>query len=680
VEGENYCDFRFSETLGEGANAKVFKEKIGSKFFAIKIYLKEDLFNEEKISFMISNPPKDLFFSKNGMEYPSYAWPLAAVKNLEEGHFGKEIGYVMPLIDKERSNTLDYFYDHNLSKNLKSNRSKALSFKIEIVRNLAERLVSLHALGHKFVDLKPPNIGVYEGTNFVSFLDCDGFDINYPQSKKRITIPMVSPDYISPELAEITGTVTAIDISQDHYALAVMIFQTLNYGIHPFQGITKDPNIHISTNDEAAALGLYPYGLSGSTRIAPNRHSIHETFLPATRTLFDRAFTIGEKRPSAAEWAEHFNKILEDKLLARCAVFPNDPTHIRFKDQLCPACLLEEKKKASSQSPHVSMKSSVKNFEEISSNYTNTPLNEKKSLANQNLAGFAICVIFVWLIYFLTASPPLKPVDTPSPINSNIDARIPTNPNDTTDLRSWTSDAICRRALTGDGSNWDTRKNYETAVLEAKRRMLSLEKCQEIRKSADISKQEKINVTNQSNPPANASYSGSQKELRSSYVGWTLNYNSSELTIDLSTHDKLGQSGFSFETNFHSNDSSKQKEDFIIFILSRSNRSKLSNCAYSNPSDYFENVLKSRRKDIFSMSSFENEFFYTLEVKSKGFVVGKSTRDLFVHDFIVMPKRRMNMVYHIGGRFLLSHDALRFSDFFKNLRFDPNLDIYNFKC
>ena len=140
IEGITQWDLSLSDLLGEGANAKVFREKIGANFYAVKVNSDLASFNQEKLSFMISNPPSDLYIQHEGSSYPKYAWALSLVKNLEIGHSGTEIGYIMPLIDRKRSKTLEYFYDFNLSKQLTNPLNKALSFKIEILKNLASKL------------------------------------------------------------------------------------------------------------------------------------------------------------------------------------------------------------------------------------------------------------------------------------------------------------------------------------------------------------------------------------------------------------------------------------------------------------------------------------------------------------------------------------------------------------
>ena len=187
---------------------------------------------------------------------------------------------------------------------------------------------------------------VFEGANIVTFLDCDGFTIGEAGGAKRFQSTMVSPDYVAPEILLRANRNGPIGVEQDEYALAVMIFQMLNNGIHPFQGVIKDSNTNAPTNDDKAASGLYPHGITPNPHITHRPQSVHDTWLDETRFLLDRAFVAGNKRPTATEWKQHFDKVITQKLLVRCNARPNDAMHIRFRDKDCPACRRLQYRKA----------------------------------------------------------------------------------------------------------------------------------------------------------------------------------------------------------------------------------------------------------------------------------------------------------------------------------------------
>jgi len=325
--------FSQSEILGEGGSGIVYKETINNEIFAVKIYSDFSKFEFDKIQYMVNNKPINLFEDFGNIKLANFSWPLYLVKSKNE-----YIGYVTPYIHSNESYSLEYFYDYNLSKLLSIKDRVALTHRRDLIINICKLIESLHSLGHYFIDIKPQNIRVYEKNMKVSLLDCDGYSILNSSENIRYDATMVSTDYISPELQKSDLSASYMNQEQDNYALSVIIFQILNYGIHPYQGILSTKNFENTTNDEKGSFYLYPYGLLSDKRIDPLKQSVHETFLDETRFLFDRAFMPNNTRPNATEWKEHFEKIESNFLITKCKAYPNDYLHLTFKDKECPAC------------------------------------------------------------------------------------------------------------------------------------------------------------------------------------------------------------------------------------------------------------------------------------------------------------------------------------------------------
>lgn len=323
--------------LGRGATATIYKANFDGVLYAAKVYNDKNRFNKAKIEAMLSNPPANILIKFADDVFPQLAWPQKIFR-LDNG---QTHGYLMPIIDLDESFPLDYFYDPVLFNKLNAPEESALSYKVEIARNLASIIADLHRHGHFFIDLKPQNIRVFRHTHVVTLLDCDGFSIAC-KTNKRFPADLISSDYISPEAYKNRTSPEQLGIEQDLYALAVILFQILNNGTHPFQGIIQDDNIDAPTNDEKAALALYPHGIENNKRILPRPQSIHELWPTSTRKLFDSAF-VGDpkKRPTASEWTEHFDQLLKDKLLVRCEKYPLNIAHIKFKLKECPRCYLD---------------------------------------------------------------------------------------------------------------------------------------------------------------------------------------------------------------------------------------------------------------------------------------------------------------------------------------------------
>jgi serine/threonine protein kinase len=709
VDGVNHCDLRLSELLGEGANAKVYREKIGSRLYAVKVYTDQAAFNLEKLNFMIFNPPADLYFEDAGKRYPLYAWPVSLVKNLEEGYFGTDIGYVMPLIDKTESKTLEYFYDYNLSKQLKTSINKALSLKIEILKNLSDAIATLHTLGHKFVDLKPQNVGVYEGTNIVSLLDCDGYEINYPSSGKKFSSTMVSPDYIAPEISGAKLEDIIVEKDQDNYALAVIIFQMLNNGIHPFQGIIADPNIHITTNDEAAVLGLYAYGGQQSTKIMPKPQSVHSTFLPTTRHLFDRAFLGKTNRPSAQEWSNHFSDILENKLLVRCVDFPSDAAHIRFKELPCPACTLNYINSSRSKKAGPEIHASISSFDDIAKDYNHPPI--KVAGDSGNFVSYFI-VIVVCLALLGTVL--INSSKAPESRMTNSGSTTESTPS----LSISHQDEVCKKALNSERTSWDNNAFFANYVQEAQRRGLSIDQCRRLlgfpaqgtqrqQRLADVELCHLALSRDKIQWETSTTYSEHVQEARnrgftvercrsflgilvpltpqmtnatSRIMGWSVKFDSNLIYLDPDVHDKVGDSGYSYQTHFYLKDSRTPKTDFVMFVFGRGNIAKTKSCAHVSPQKYFESVLSNSRDKINSISPGEDQDRRWVNVSSFGYRTGNEVKPLYIRDYISMSKTDKDFVVHVGGRFAKATDVLKFDDLINNMRFPISVDRFNFGC
>ena len=333
------------EKIGEGATALVYKVSYKNQTWAAKIFKDGQNINAAKIQAMLEHQPNDLYINLDGQDFIQYAWVKYVIKN----GVGKVIGFMMPYVPHDDTYSLDTFYDPVLSKRLKPFES-ALTLRIQLAINLCELIESLHKNKNYFIDIKPQNIRVYKKNHKVVLLDCDGYSINNANgSPNRFDAELISTDYIAPEVTRENLKPSTLGLQQDLYGLAVILFQLLNRGTHPFQGITTDKNISANTNDERASLGLYAYGLKENWKVKPRSQSIHNLFLDETRALFDKSFET-ESRTTAEEWIGHFKEILNNKKLELCdkvdrsKKLEQDLIHIKFNGKECIGCKFELEK------------------------------------------------------------------------------------------------------------------------------------------------------------------------------------------------------------------------------------------------------------------------------------------------------------------------------------------------
>ncbi len=321
--------------IGQGGEGVIYLVVLNGQKYAIKKYYKPNENLHKKIKAMLDKAPDDSVQRINSQTFIQLAWPVGLCY---EGSLF--CGFVMPYVDLNHTNTLDFYLDPRLFKEKFGSGNLSLTFKIEIARNLAGVVKLLHSKGHFFIDFKPQNVRVYDRYHLISLIDCDGFSIE-GSTGERFPANGYSSEYIYPEALQKNKRPQELGIKQDLFALSVVIFQLLNYGIHPFSGIIT-PGDSATTTDDKVAQGYYPYGLSGHPRIKPLNYSAH-SFLPTNlRVLFDKAFSSGSNfPPKVDEWISEFEEIITQQKLQKCKKHPTKPDHIHFSGYECMACMRE---------------------------------------------------------------------------------------------------------------------------------------------------------------------------------------------------------------------------------------------------------------------------------------------------------------------------------------------------
>lgn len=303
--------------LGEGASGRVFAIA-GKPTEAVKLYhdAREAARHAAKVERMLANPPDLPALVRGGQRYPQIAWPKRAV--VDGG--GRLVGFTMPMIDFARSTSLVNLLQKS------SRRAEGLSehygYRVLVARNLAALFVELHRAGHHMIDMKPANMRFYPKVSWLAVVDADGFSIAGEDG--RIPANQVSDDYVAPESWD--RRPEELGIAQDLFALAVIVFQLLNNGVHPYSGMPVAGRAQPTDIQTRIRRGLYAYGNEQRDDIRPAAASIHRSFRRATRDLFDRAFHGGAgERPDAAAWRDHLDDLV--RRLVPCATKPEEHAH-----------------------------------------------------------------------------------------------------------------------------------------------------------------------------------------------------------------------------------------------------------------------------------------------------------------------------------------------------------------
>lgn len=328
VRGARRRKLALGRLLGEGAVGKVYAVQ-GEPELAVKLYHdpKEAADIAPKIALMLSNPPDLPPLARDGKAYPQIAWPEAQVMDGE----GRFRGFAMPMIDLSHSTSLVNLLQKS------SRRAEKLSdyygYRVMVAHNLASMFAELHRAGHHMIDMKPANLRIYPETAWIAVVDTDGFSIAGDQG--RMAAGQVSDDYIAPESWR--RSAGELGEAQDRFALAVIVFQLLNNGVHPFSGRPAEGAPPQPTDIQTRILkGHYAYGTESNPLVKPAAVSIHKTFRRDTRALFDHAFLPEQARPSAEQWRDHLAKLVE--LLTPCHANPAEHAHFGSG---CGFCLYE---------------------------------------------------------------------------------------------------------------------------------------------------------------------------------------------------------------------------------------------------------------------------------------------------------------------------------------------------
>ncbi|MFE8599862.1 protein kinase domain-containing protein [Archangium violaceum] len=257
---------------------------------------------EKKVRVMLARSV-ELPLAQGGGLQSSIVWPTGLLLDLHH----EFRGFAMRRIDRGRSVSLNCLFNSKIRQ--RHGLPQEAGFRLRCGLALCRLLEALHAQGHYVIDLKDANILVDRAEPAVHLLDSDGFCILGP-GNQRFPARHVTPEYTAPE--GVSTPAEQLRGQQDAFALAVLLFQLVNEGIHPFQGIPKGFVELPSENQGKINRRLYAYGWEPHPQIAPVPLSLHAHLPPELRNLFDRAF-IGRERPAPTEWRQCLES-LEERL------------------------------------------------------------------------------------------------------------------------------------------------------------------------------------------------------------------------------------------------------------------------------------------------------------------------------------------------------------------------------
>lgn len=303
--------------IGSGGEGAVFHCLDDSAAVA-KIY-HEPISDEkaEKLRWMASNENEGLT--------KVAAW---ITDTLHDAPHGKTIGFLMPNVKAKEIHELY---------SLKSRRvhfpEATWKFLVHAAANVARAFYNLHRAGHVMGDVNHGNCVVLaDGT--VKLIDCDSYAIKNETRRYHCEVGVAT--HLAPELQGKNLRGVEREFCHDNFGLAVIVFQLLFLGRHPFAGNYaggEDESLEDCIRERRFAYGAG----ADSRRIKqpPGTLSL-SSVSPRVAVMFERAF-LTEDRPEPREWVE----ALEDlsRSLAVCALHPGH--HYFAELQICPWCEIE---------------------------------------------------------------------------------------------------------------------------------------------------------------------------------------------------------------------------------------------------------------------------------------------------------------------------------------------------
>ncbi|MBO9633492.1 MAG: protein kinase, partial [Chitinophagaceae bacterium] len=210
-----------SRLLGQGGEGAVY-ELADHPEQVLKIYsdpLSPEKYN--KLQLMVNR------FSEQMQAYA--AWPMDLVRDQK----GKPCGFVMKKLDQ-------YMPLHMLFSPMDRKKifpDKGYNFLVHVGRNIASAFHTLHSAGMVVGDVNEGNLLVNK-QGMVAFIDCDSFQLSDGNTYYYCEVGV--PRYTPPELLRLTSFDKVVRTTNtDAFSMAILIFQLLFLGRHPFAGVNN---------------------------------------------------------------------------------------------------------------------------------------------------------------------------------------------------------------------------------------------------------------------------------------------------------------------------------------------------------------------------------------------------------------------------------------------------------
>ncbi|MFF4727276.1 hypothetical protein ACFY3M_18370 [Streptomyces mirabilis] len=262
----------------------------------------------------------------NASQPPELAWPTAIARGAQ----GEFLGYAMRRFGEPAHIQLIGLFTRVQRRKLFPERAD-WRFLLGVAWNLAFMTARMHHDNLVIGDFSSSNV-VVDANGFVTFLDCDSIAFTDPATGELFPCLMHTTDYSPPE-RQAGGPASR---ATDDFALAVLVYQLLTAGNHPFGGVPHDSASESTVKDNIAASCSY---VVRPERVVIPRGTVDPSVLPPDLlTLARAAFGPGVLAPAARPPAEAWLRAL-NKERSQVRICPTRPLHA-YGSHLtsCPWC------------------------------------------------------------------------------------------------------------------------------------------------------------------------------------------------------------------------------------------------------------------------------------------------------------------------------------------------------
>jgi DNA-binding helix-hairpin-helix protein with protein kinase domain len=255
------------------------------------------------------------------------AWPI---NTLHEKPGGAVKGFIMPKVVDHQ--------DIHILYGIKSRHAEypeaRWPFLIQAAANVARAFSVIHEHGHIIGDVNQGGVVVSKSAT-VRLVDCDSFQVS--ANGHRYLCEVGVPTHTPPELQD--RSFKGVVRTQDHdaFGLAVIIFQLLFMGRHPFSGAflgRGDMPLERAIKEFRFAYG--PGATARQMKQPPATLPLDAVSAPLVN-LFERAFLTSGARPRAQEWIDPLADLA--KSLKQCS---QNSGHSYLRTlSACPWCKIE---------------------------------------------------------------------------------------------------------------------------------------------------------------------------------------------------------------------------------------------------------------------------------------------------------------------------------------------------